>query len=179
MGNFGKGVSTSTRTGLMNKKGRYQKKDNCDFFNKKANRIVTTHNIEVINEHDSYRKHRCYKYGNKCVCECLDFSDNFQSTRNKGAIANNGIDTVATLQAAIAKGMYDNNAIKKWLHDNGCGKHNKNHKHFGKTKGKASKASLAHDYNVDTHKFTKGDSADTVGSYKVKGIKKKYGLVKN
>merc|ERR1719157_486693 len=235
--NFGKGVSTSTRTGLMNKKGRYQKKDNCDFFNKKANRIVTTHNIEVINEHDSYRKHRCYKYGNKCVCECLDFSDNFQSTRNKGAIANNGIDTVATLQAAgnywnapgyiidhtevieikkccakeyavnpsfilpahdctsvgaatsavivtalkanIAKGMYDNNAIKKWLHDNGCGKHNKNHKHFGKTKGRASKASLAHDYNVDTHKFTKGDSADTVGSYKVKGIKKKYGLVKN
>merc|ERR1712086_588733 len=153
-----------------------------------------------------YRKHRCYKYGKKCVCECLDFSDNFQSTRNKGAIANNGIDTVATLQAAgnywnapgyiidhtevieikkccakeyavnpefilpahncddvgaatstaivtslkanIAKGMYDNNAIKKWL-----------------------------DYNVDTHKFTKGDSADTVGSYKVKGIKKKYGLV--
>merc|ERR1711865_1117959 len=209
--NFGKGVSTSTRTGLMNKKGRYQKKDNCDFFNKKANRIVTTHNIEVINEHDS--------------------------SRNKGAIANNGIDTVAPLQAAgnywnapgyiidhtevieikkccakeyavnpsfilpahdctsvgaatsavivtalkanIAKGMYDNNAIKKWLHDNGCGKHNKNHKHFGKTKGKASKASLAHDYNVDTHKFTKGDSADTVGSYKVKGIKKKYGLVKN
>merc|ERR1712086_495585 len=130
-----------------------------------------------------YRKHRCYKYGKKCVCECLDFSDNFQSTRNKGAIANNGIDTVATLQAAgnywsapgyiidhtevieikkccakeyavnpsfilpahdctsvgaatsavivtalkanIAKGMYDNNAIKKWLHDNGCGKHNK------------------------------------------------------
>merc|ERR1712153_238643 len=78
----GKGVSTSTRTGLMNKAGRYQKSDNCDFFNKKANRIVTTHNIEVINEHDSYRKHRCYKYGKKCVCECLDFSDNFQATGN-------------------------------------------------------------------------------------------------
>jgi len=70
---------------------------------------VTTHNIEVINEHDSYSKHRCYVYDNKCTCECLDFAANFQEgtiqgnangiTTHKGSTGTQ-IDTVTSLKAA-------------------------------------------------------------------------------
>jgi len=101
--NCDKHKTQSARNGAMNKQGT---KDNCDYHNKKANRIVATHNIEVINEHDSFRKHRCYRYKNKCICECLDFAENFQEgtkqrkTGHKGPNAGQKIDTVASLRAA-------------------------------------------------------------------------------
>merc|ERR1712063_22570 len=71
-----------------------------------ANRVVATHNIEVINNHDSYSKHRCYVYNGNCVCECLDFADFFQDGTkqrgdgHKGAVAGSQIQTVASLTAA-------------------------------------------------------------------------------
>jgi len=67
-------------------------------------RLVTTHNLEVINEHDSYAKHRCYKYGTdeapQCTCECIDDEAFFMDTTHKGKNADQSIQTIATLKAA-------------------------------------------------------------------------------
>merc|ERR1712070_824357 len=75
----------------------------------KANRVVTTHNIEIINEHDSYNQHRCYVYEGQCTCECLDNADFFQDGTKQGKAAGNsghrgavstGIDTVTSLKSS-------------------------------------------------------------------------------
>merc|ERR1711865_691293 len=222
-----KGKNTITRNTAMNNQGT---KDNCDYHNKKANRLVTTHNIEIINEHASYDKHRCYVYKKKCICECLDFNDFFQEGTVQGAkygmghqhrggsdsmgkAYNNkakdykkhvntndgmkgvGIDTVASLKAAgeywaapsyivskdevvavkqiisaLKVNHNDNSQIISWLHANNCGKYHSVHKHLASKKGR-----FAHDWSDSKQKFVKGDDADSLRSYKVKGINKVYG----
>jgi len=56
----------------------------CDWRTRRAGRIVSTHNVEVINEQDSFRKHRCYTYKTHCVCECLDNVDFYQDGTVQG-----------------------------------------------------------------------------------------------
>jgi len=38
----------------------------------KTHHIVSTHNLFLINERDTYTKHRCYTYMDECICECVD-----------------------------------------------------------------------------------------------------------
>merc|ERR1740130_515465 len=85
-------------------------KDNCDYDGKKANRIVTTHHLHVVQEKASYSKHRCYNFQGKCVCECVDDASKYQMGTKQGAAAghsghrgelkNNNLDTVESLKAA-------------------------------------------------------------------------------
>jgi len=56
----------------------------CDWRKRRAGRIVSTHNVELVNEEDSFRKHRCYTYKGHCVCECLDNNDFYQDGTVQG-----------------------------------------------------------------------------------------------
>jgi len=38
----------------------------------KSHHIVATHDLFLINEKDTYTKHRCYTYDDECICECVD-----------------------------------------------------------------------------------------------------------
>merc|ERR1712070_547395 len=72
----------------------------------KCRRIASTHNLEIINEHDSFAQHRCYTYSGKCVCECIGDKKFFldgntaQGGKNRGAMNGQYIQTKATLKAA-------------------------------------------------------------------------------
>jgi hypothetical protein len=49
----------------------------CNWHNRKTKRLVATHNVELINEQDTYRKHRCYHFNGTCMCECLEKTTSF------------------------------------------------------------------------------------------------------
>jgi len=61
----------------------------CNFKGRKTKRIVTTHDVELMNEHDSFRKHRCYSYKGKCMCECIENSDYFMDGTIQGNAVGN------------------------------------------------------------------------------------------
>jgi len=64
------------------------------------NFVVATHDVERINNHDSYTQHRCYNYNSECVCECIMNENNFQSDTHRGALPGNTIQSVAAQQAS-------------------------------------------------------------------------------
>jgi hypothetical protein len=66
----------------------------CDWNGALNHRLVSTHNVYLINEHDSFSKHRCYRFDEKCVCECLDDDQFYQDGTLQGKHA--GIRGVAS-----------------------------------------------------------------------------------
>jgi len=50
----------------------------------KTHHIVSTHDLFLINEKDTFTKHRCYTYNNNCVCECVDAPEFEDSTTTHG-----------------------------------------------------------------------------------------------
>jgi len=56
----------------------------CKWAGLSTHRIVATHNTELVNEHDSFGKHRCYSYKGQCMCECLDDSLFYQDGTVQG-----------------------------------------------------------------------------------------------
>jgi len=59
----------------------------CDWHGALNHRIVSTHNVYLVNEHDSFSKHRCYRYDDKCVCECLNDDQFYQDGTLQGKSA--------------------------------------------------------------------------------------------
>jgi hypothetical protein len=78
----------------------------CNWKGLQTKRVVATHNLQLINERDSYKKHRCYNFKGKCMCECLEddalfpkFQDGTVAGKNAGLLgeAEGGTDPFSDL----------------------------------------------------------------------------------
>jgi len=98
---FTKGKKTDKRFGGIHK--------NCNWDNKRSHRIVSTHNTELINEHDSLRKHRCYNYKDTCLCECLDDVSNFLDGTVQGKAA--GLSSMSTRNDDVFESLLSQEGI--------------------------------------------------------------------
>jgi hypothetical protein len=78
----------------------------CDWRKRRAGRIVSTHNVELVNEEDSFRKHRCYTYIDHCVCECLENTDFYLDGTVQGNAANLPKDIAGVSALNEASGIF-------------------------------------------------------------------------
>jgi hypothetical protein len=66
-GNYGKDL-----TAPLSKHFKKADHNGCNWRDRRAGRIVATHDVAKLNSQSSFTKHRCYTVDGKCVCECLD-----------------------------------------------------------------------------------------------------------